>query len=95
MQERNVPQHVAAIGRQFKEGLATIAEQHGVPLKIAGHDALVSIAFAFPYALALQTLFTVRMLDRGFLAAAGFYPSLCIARMWKGSSTALIWYFAS
>ena len=76
MERSRVWEHIAAIGKQYKAGLRQLASRHGVPLKIAGHDALVSMIFEVPNALALQTLFTVRMLDRGFLAAAAFYPSL-------------------
>ena len=42
----------------------------------AGHDAIPKFSFKYPDALALETLFTVRMLDHGILASTGFYVSL-------------------
>ena len=76
MKESSVHEHVAVIGKMCREGLTSLAERHGVPLKVGGHDALMTINFPLPAALAVQTLFTVRMLDHGFLAGAAFYPSL-------------------
>ena len=46
------------------------------PLKFSGHPAVTYFSFDHPEALALQTLLTVRMLGHGFLAGAGFFPSL-------------------
>jgi glutamate-1-semialdehyde 2,1-aminomutase len=76
MRQVDVPAHVAGIGERFRAGLAAVASRHGVPLRLDGHAALTSLVFDHPQALALQTLFTVRMLDRGFLASGAFYPSL-------------------
>jgi glutamate-1-semialdehyde aminotransferase len=76
MQRVDVPAHVAAIGTQLREGLQRIAAQKGVPLTIAGYPAMTYFGFEHAEALALQTLLTVRMLRRGFLAGAAFYPSL-------------------
>jgi glutamate-1-semialdehyde 2,1-aminomutase len=76
MRRVDVPAHVAAIGQRFRAGLASAASRHGVPLRLDGHAALTSLAFEHPHALALQTLLTIRMLDRGFLASGAFYPSL-------------------
>jgi glutamate-1-semialdehyde 2,1-aminomutase len=76
MQRQNVPAHVAAIGELFRAGLTSIAAGHGVSLRLDGHAALTSVVFDHPQAMAIQTLLTVRMLDRGFLAAGAFYPSL-------------------
>jgi glutamate-1-semialdehyde 2,1-aminomutase len=76
MQRVDVPAHVTGIGERFRAGLTTLAAAHGVPLRLDGHAALTSLTFAHRQALAMQTLFTVRMLDRGFLASGAFYPSL-------------------
>lgn len=72
----DVPGHIRQIGLRFREGLAQIGQAHGLAVKISGHPALTFIAFDHPDTLALQTLFTVRMLERGILASGGFYPSL-------------------
>lgn len=76
MREVDVPAHICAVGNSIREGLQQISAQHGLPIKVSGHPALTSIAFDHPDALALQTLFTVRMLKHGILAGAAFYPSL-------------------
>ena len=76
MKQYDLPAHVAEIGSSFRSGLRSAAERHGVPLKLVGRPAITILEFGHPDGAALQTLFTVRMLDRGFLAASGFYPSL-------------------
>jgi glutamate-1-semialdehyde 2,1-aminomutase len=75
MRSFDVPSHVGAIGAKFREGLASLGEVGGVPVKVAGHSALLTIAFDCPEPAAVMTLFTVRMLDRGFLCGSSFYPS--------------------
>jgi glutamate-1-semialdehyde 2,1-aminomutase len=76
MSRHDVPGHVAKIGTQFRDGLSCLARTFAVPLTLTGHPALTFLSFAHPDAAAIQTLFTVRLLARGFLAAGGFYPSL-------------------
>ncbi len=76
MMRVDVPAHIDRIGARCRAGLTELAGQHGVPLIVAGHTALLSFQFQHPQAAALQTLWTVRMLDRGFLAAANFFPML-------------------
>ena len=76
MQRVNVPEHIAAIGARLREGVLRIAERECVPLKLTGYPAMTSFSFEHPEGLALQTLLTVRMLRRGFLAGGTFYPSL-------------------
>ncbi|NLF09666.1 MAG: aminotransferase class III-fold pyridoxal phosphate-dependent enzyme [Pirellulaceae bacterium] len=76
MRRVDLPKHLEAVGEQLRAGLQRIADRQSVPLKISGYPALTHFSFDHPQALALQTLWTVRMLDRGFLSSAGFYPSL-------------------
>lgn len=76
MQQVDVPGHVAAVGRRWRDGLDRIARKHGVAMAFGGHPAITSIRFNHPKALALQTLLTVRMLEHGILAGGAFYPSL-------------------
>ena len=76
LQSVDVPMHVAAIGMQLREGLKELGQQHGLTVNAAGHPALSTLTFDHPDGLALQTLFTVRMLRRGILASNAFYPSL-------------------
>ncbi len=79
MRRVDVPAHVARLGARFRDGLNEIARRHAVPLKLAGHPAITSIRFDHPDTLALETLVTVRMLDRGILAGLGFYATLAHA----------------
>jgi glutamate-1-semialdehyde 2,1-aminomutase len=76
MQRIDVPSHIAAIGNQLRDGFERIAKREEVPLKMSGFPAMTYFSYDHPEALALQTLFTVRMLQHGFLASGGFYPSL-------------------
>jgi len=76
MQTIDLPARLAKVGNQLRDGLVEIAQKHEVPMTLSGHPALTSIGFDHPDALALQTLLTHRMLDRGILAGASFYASL-------------------
>lgn len=75
-QRIDVPEHVARIGERFRQGWLALANSYRVPARATGHAALLSLTFDHPQAAALGTLFTVRMLARGFLTGGGFYPSL-------------------
>ena len=72
MQRVDVPGHIATIGARLCQGLQRIAAREAVPLTMCGHPAMTYFDFDHPQALALQTLLTVRMLRRGFLAGAAF-----------------------
>jgi len=76
MQAIDLPAHLAKVGNQLRDGLAGIARKHEVPITFSGHPAISSMRFDHPESLALQTLFTRRMLDQGILAGASFYVSL-------------------
>lgn len=75
-QRIDVPAHAETIGRAFRDGWRRLGEAHGVPASCTGHPAFLSLSFDHPDAAALATLYTTRMLARGFLAGVGFYPSL-------------------
>lgn len=75
MQREDVATHVAGIGRSFRRRFEEIAARHDVQVKLTGRDALLHIAFDHPEPGAIGTLFTVRMLERGYLTGPGFYPS--------------------
>lgn len=72
----DVPAHLATIGTRLRDGLLEVAQCHRVCMNVKGHPAITVIEFVHAESAALQTLFTVRMLDRGFLASSAFYPSL-------------------
>ncbi len=76
MQRIDVPTHVARIGNLFREGFAAASERRGVPITFSGYPAITSFAFEADDPLALLTLFTVRMLERGFLAGGSLFATL-------------------
>ena len=75
-QRLDVPSHVARIGELTRQGLEDLSKSCNVPFGSTGHPALTFFHFDHPEAAALQTLWTVRMLDRGYLVAGEFYPTL-------------------
>lgn len=72
----DVPAHVRRIGSAVREGLKAIANTSRVPLQMTGYPALTYLSFDHPQANELMTLFTVRMLEKGFLCGGAFYPTL-------------------
>ncbi len=65
----DVPAHIGKLGEMVMSGWRSLTETHGIAAKITGHPQLPSMSFEHEKAAALQTLLTVRMMDRGFLAA--------------------------
>jgi glutamate-1-semialdehyde 2,1-aminomutase len=76
MQRIDVPEHLARIGSLMMEGWRRFAEKHGLPLRATGRPENAVLAIDHPEAAALQTLLTVRLLDRGFLAGGYFNAML-------------------
>ncbi len=76
MQRIDIPAHVAMIGRKTMDRWIELGSNHGVPVAVSGHPAMAHLDFDCQDNAALGTLFTVRMLDEGFLAGARFYPTL-------------------
>lgn len=71
----DIAAHTERIGGLMRDAWQTLGVQHAVPAITSGHNALLHLTFEHPQAAALGTLFTARMLDRGFLCGSGFYPS--------------------
>ena len=71
----DVPAHLERIGSLVQKGVRELAGKHGLPLTFSGHPCLQYFAFDPPEALALQTLWTARMLTRGVMISGGFYPT--------------------
>ena len=74
MRQVDVPGHIAAIGTRLREGIQQIATREAVPLKLSGYPSLTYFGFDHPEALALKTLFTVRMLRCGLPKRVGELP---------------------
>lgn len=75
LQKIDIATHTGRIGDQMRQAWLDLGRRHGVPAIANGHSALLSLGFEHQDALALGTLLTARMLEKGFLAGGGFYPS--------------------
>jgi glutamate-1-semialdehyde 2,1-aminomutase len=76
MQQVDVVAHVTGIGEQVRSGLQRLAVETGAPLQVGGFAPLMKLHFEHAQGGELMTLFTARMLEHGFLAGGGFYPTL-------------------
>lgn len=77
METSSVPSHLAAAGMRMREGWQRLSVRHGLDIVTRGLPQLPSFAFRYgDDSAAVRTLYTQCMLDQGFLAAGGFYPSL-------------------
>lgn len=76
MQNVNIREHIQKIGESFRAGWLELGKQHQLPVKAVGHSVLLHHNFDHPQAAELGTLFTIRMLEQGFLTGSGFYPTL-------------------
>lgn len=74
-QTLDIASHTQCLGNRMRLAWHDLSRRFGVPVKISGHPALLQLSFDHADAAALGTLFTTRMLQRGFLAGSGFYPS--------------------
>jgi len=70
-----VPTHLVRIGTAVQKGWAAAAERAGLSVGVSGIAPLGHFSFNYPNGLAMRTLFTQLMLDRGFLATGGFYST--------------------
>lgn len=76
MQQTDIPAHLETMGRRAMTGWKQLGQTHDVPAKASGLAPFAHLEFDHPQQMELQTLFTSRMLDRGYLAASIFYPTL-------------------
>ena len=67
--------HIAKIGQAMQEGWLRLGEETPLTFTVRGRADAVLLGIDHPDANALMTLYTTRMLDRGFLAAGGFNPT--------------------
>jgi glutamate-1-semialdehyde 2,1-aminomutase len=77
MQRVNLPKHLAWAGATVKDIWRRCGEAAKLPVHVSGgYPCMAHIGFEHPQAQAVRTLYTQGMLARGFLAGAGFYPTL-------------------
>ena len=70
-----VDQHIIAIGNQVKDVWRTAAQRHGLRIKVSGLPTLANFSFDSPHNQAMQTFFTIEMLQHGFLGFRQFKPA--------------------
>jgi len=71
----DIAAHTSRIGGLMRDGWHALGRRAGVPVKTSGHAALLHLSVDHEQAAALGTLFTARMIERGYLCGSGFYPS--------------------
>jgi glutamate-1-semialdehyde 2,1-aminomutase len=77
MQRIDVPAHVAQVGNRVMQYWNEAAARHGLPVDTSdGRPCLAHFTFKHEQSEALRTLYTQLMLERGFLAGTGLYPTL-------------------
>jgi len=75
LKERDVPSHLINIGKKIQNGWRESAEKNRLKISVSGIYPLGHFSFKYKNPLALKTLFTQLMLERGFLATDSFYAS--------------------
>lgn len=77
MRQTNVPEHISRMGGAAQEIWRRAALKHGMPAAAPDSFAcLARLTFEHDENNVMRTLFTQEMLSLGFLAGAGFYPTL-------------------
>jgi glutamate-1-semialdehyde 2,1-aminomutase len=71
----DVSRHLIRTGNLVQKGWRAAAERAGLCVKVGGIAPISHLSFVGEQKQAARTLFTQLMLERGFLAAGGFYAS--------------------
>jgi len=73
----DVPRHVERIGRRIMDAWKAYGEKHRLPVCTdQAYPCLAHFRFEHESSEPLRTLYTHKMLDRGFLAGTSIYPTL-------------------
>lgn len=75
MQKTNACEYVNNIGKTAQKDWNELAKKHGLPISSSGLPSLAHFEIR-EHSLEIKTLYTVLMLDEGFLGGVGFYPTL-------------------
>lgn len=75
-QRENAAERLITTGNKVKEIWKTCAEAHGLNISISGLPTLAAFSFQYPNPAALNTLFTIEMLQRRILGFRQFKASL-------------------
>jgi glutamate-1-semialdehyde aminotransferase len=73
--ELNVPEHLVKVGKLVQQSWRDAALKYGLAVSVTGIPPLSHFSFDYPNGLAMRTLFTQIMLERGFLATGAFYAA--------------------
>ncbi|HEY6805827.1 MAG TPA: aminotransferase class III-fold pyridoxal phosphate-dependent enzyme [Pyrinomonadaceae bacterium] len=71
----NVAEHLIRVGEKVQKIWSDAAEKHGLAVTITGIPPLTHFSFNYQNALAMKTLYTQLLLERGFLATTAFYAA--------------------
>lgn len=71
----NVASHLIRAGEKVQQAWREAAQRSGLALTITGIPPLAHFSFDYPNGLAMRTLFTQMMLEKGILATGAFYAS--------------------
>lgn len=75
METLNVQNALVRYGELINKGWNSLAQKHGLKIHISGIPPLTHIGFDHESPLAIQTLYTQEMLERGFLLGASVYAT--------------------
>ena len=75
LKKNNIPGHLIKTGRKIQEGWGQLAEKYNLNITVSGICPLCNFSFNYKNYLALKTLFTQQMFEKGFLATTAFYVS--------------------
>jgi glutamate-1-semialdehyde 2,1-aminomutase len=71
----NVSEHLIKVGKLVQQSWSDAAKKFGLSVSVTGIPPLAHFSFDYPNGLAMRTLFTQIMLERGFLATGAFYAA--------------------
>ncbi len=71
----DVDKHIAKIGQSVKDIWSSSAKKHNIPLSATGLPAIAGFTFDHDYQHAMQSIFTLEMLQHGVLGFKQFRPS--------------------
>ena len=72
----NVAGHIITIGNEVKSIWGKMAEKHKIDINVTGLPTLASFSFEHEKKQAMMTIFTIHMLNNGFLGFRQFKSSL-------------------
>ena len=65
--------HLDYVGQTIRNGVESLAQKHGIAIKISGINPLLHFEFEYENPLVYKTFFTQEMLEQGYLASNAVY----------------------